>query len=136
MFGINLKGALDWALGRRVLEAVAEESNRRAAEYLMERAAYYIRVYGAVDTGRMLDSLGVIESSGGGQYHVVCTAPYAVWVEYGHLTRGGGTWVAPRPFMRNAFADTARAYPGIVQGVQWAAPTEGSGKHLGVSFDR
>lgn len=135
-----VRNLIDWALCRKAVEQAGMEITRKAAEYMAARAA----MLAPVDTGLLKSSVQVVKASGGGHYHVIATAPYAQFVEFGHLA-GGRTWVPPNPFMRNAMADTVRAFPQIARSVklrrpdgsgnEWEPSTFSATAHLGVSFD-
>ena len=107
------------------LEAGGKERGRRAAEFVLHRA----RSYAPVRTGRLAASIEVRSSMGGAAWHVVATAPYARFVEYGSMH--GNTFIGPNPFMRRALSDGRREFPQLLK---QALVTAKSGQHLGTSF--
>ena len=93
------------------LDPVVEE----AAEMVASRARGHLEAKGAVDTGRLRESIRVIRYDTC-QYNVVADAkapqaktslPYAIFVEYGTEAggRGGGN-APPQPFMGPAADDS------------------------------
>jgi hypothetical protein len=138
---VNLTDAINWALGRRVMEQAGREVGRKAAEYMLRQ--YQARA--PVDTGFMVNSAEVVDTPAGLQFHVVVEAPYAAYVEFGHLTPAG-SWVPPNPALTLAMADTAAAFPAIASTVRLRRPesagNESEGvvgsdvQYLGVSFDK
>jgi hypothetical protein len=115
---------------KKAMEDAGKEVMRRAADYMAERA----RMLCPVDTGELLASIQVTSSMNGMVFNVVATAPYAEWVEFGHLA-GGVTWVAPNPFMRTARADTIAAFPQIARQVKLGRPGgDNTLSHLGITL--
>ena len=112
----------------QALQKTVAEIRRDAAEYMADRARSYV----PVDTGFLKSSITVISPSGSQSSHVVATADYAQFVEFGHVA-GASTWVAPNPFMRRALDDTARAFPEIAKGARVTRP-DGGGSSLGATF--
>lgn len=62
----------------------------------------YAKTACPVDTGRLRSS---IQYENKGRFKCICetNVNYAVFVELGHHTRGGGGWVAPQPFLGPAY---------------------------------
>jgi HK97 gp10 family phage protein len=115
-------GVRSWWRGDQVKQALidsAETATLRAAEFMRLKAQQHV----PVDTGFLHNSIIVYVKPGGG-YQVIATAPYAKFVEFGHLN--GSAYVAPNPFMRKALADTAMAFPSILA---TAAVTSLGGMH-------
>jgi hypothetical protein len=108
------------------MEATGKVAAQRAAEYVADRARYYA----PVDTGRLRASIEVISTQSGTRWSVVARVNYARWVEFGHMA-GGGTFVAPNPFMRRAFADGRKMFPTILKE---AYVTALRGQSLGGTF--
>jgi HK97 gp10 family phage protein len=117
--------------GEEVKAAIVKTAlqvNMEAGEYMLQRAKEGC----PVDTGFLKASIRLVVTMGGARVSVIAEAPYAIYVEFGSLH--GGTWIAPRPFMRNAYFDTARQYPEIAKRVMQSSPLGGSGKHLGFTI--
>jgi hypothetical protein len=115
---------------QEALITLARDAQLDAARFLAERA----RQLAPVDTGLLKSSIFLVSVGKELRMRVVAEAPYAQWVEFGHLA-GGVTWVAPNPFMRTALADTAKAFPGIVKDQKLGRPGGDSGAlDLNVSF--
>lgn len=125
MFKFSLKSWWNGDAVRAKLEASGREGARRAAEYVAERA----RMYCPVDTGELRASIQVISSMNGTIWHVLATAHYARFVEYGSMH--GNTFIPPNPFMRRAMADGRHEFPRILKE---AMVTARPGQHLGASF--
>lgn len=97
------------------LDPVVEE----AAEMVASRAKGHLEAKGAVDTGRLRESIKVIRYDTC-QYNVVADAqapqaktslPYAIFVEYGTEAGGKGGGNAPaQPFMGPAAEDSVDDY--------------------------
>jgi HK97 gp10 family phage protein len=116
---------------RRMKEA-GKGIMKQAAAYMCERA----KMLAPVDTGALLNSIEMTSSMGGTKFTVVCKAPYAVYVEFGHMA-GSERWVAPNPFMRTAMADTVAAFPQFGKDFKLGRPTdENDLEHLGVSIQK
>jgi hypothetical protein len=114
---------------RSALIQTATTAAQMAAGFMAERA----KQYAPVDTGMLLRSIEVQTSSIGTSFHVIATAPYAQWVEFGHMA--GSTFVAPNPFMRMALADTVREWPNFVRSVRIDRPGGAADVgHLGATF--
>jgi len=137
---MSVRNLFNVDLIRRIFVQAADDIARQAAEYCLAR----YREYAPVDTGFMVNSAKVVPM-GEGRYRVVVEAPYAAYVEFGHLTPAG-SWVPPNPALTLAMADTAAAYPAIARSVRLRRPTaagnesEGAvgtgGEHLGVSIEK
>jgi hypothetical protein len=113
---------------RQAMRQAGMQVVANAAEYMAQRA----REYCPVDTGELQSSIIVISSDS--TWYVQATAAHAVPVEMGHLTRDGGTWVPPNPFMRKAIADTKAAWQQFGNGVRLSAGA--GGEHfLSTSID-
>ncbi len=109
---------------------LAKDAMLAAGRFMAERATQLA----PVDTGELRMSIHMVSLGKEGRIQVVATAPYAQWVEFGHLA-GGVTWVAPNPFLRTALADTAKAFPDIVKDRKLVRPGGASGaSDLNVSF--
>ena len=128
------RSTIDWFKAKKAVEDAGREIGKRAAEYMTERA----KLYAPVDTGLLHSSiqyeLSLVGSAQSFGYTVFATAPYAAYVEFGHMA-GAGTWVAPNPFLRNALADTRTAFPQIARSVEFGSGQGPGPGHLGVSFE-
>jgi hypothetical protein len=91
---------------REALIRAGKDAMRNAATYMAQRAVDYA----PVDTGFLASHIQMVELAGDEGFRVISTAFYSTFIEFGFVSRGG-TWVAPRPFMRNALADTAQHWP-------------------------
>lgn len=71
----------------------------------------------AVQTGALVSSIQYEKN--GSQWLVgvpkSSTAPYAIFLEYGTHTKDGAVWIAPRPFMRPAYAKVEPDMRAMVQ---------------------
>jgi HK97 gp10 family phage protein len=95
---------------KRMLIRTAKDTMRDAATYMAQRAVDHA----PVDTGFMASHIQMVELANDLGFRVISTAFYSGYVEFGSMH--GGTWVAPRPFMRMALADTAQHWPSIAAG--------------------
>jgi hypothetical protein len=93
---------------REAILRAAKDSMRDMATYMAQRAVDYA----PVDTGFLASHIQMVELAGDEGFRVISTAFYSEFLEFGHMSRGG-SWVAPRPFMRNALADAAQQWPTI-----------------------
>ena len=112
-----IRNTINWALGRTLVQSAGMSIMRRSAEYCAARA----RLWAPVDTGYLRDSISVERGEAPGSWQVIVTAPYAVFVELGHLDGlHGRGWIPPNPFLRNAIADTVLAFPSIAADTELA----------------
>ncbi len=61
-----------------------------------------------VDTGRLRSSIQYVPDRANMSCTVGTNVEYAPFVEMGHRTRGGKSFVAPRPFLYPAFAQASK----------------------------
>lgn len=127
---MNWNSWFDWGPAEAAIETLKKDVRLEAAKHLATMA----RTYAPVDTGDLFRSIHIVVDTATDTTSVLASMPYAQWVEFGHIA-GNSTWVAPNPFMRNALADTARAFPEIA-GSHWLGrPGGDSGStDLGITF--
>lgn len=65
-----------------------------------------------VDTGYLRSTIGFEVSTLAAS--IYATAPYAGYVNNGHFTRGGRTFVPPQPFMNGAVEHVKQALPPLI----------------------
>lgn len=119
---MGVRNTIDWLKAQAILYHIGRGSMAAAAEYLGQRAVDYA----PVDTMFLAQNIKVYAGTGDIAAEVISHAYYSQWVEFGHMTPGG-TWVAPRPYMRMAMADTVREFPEIVRRYTTTRPLEGGG---------
>ncbi len=66
-----------------------------------------------VDTGYYRASIHATPAVGGSGLTVFISAPYALYIEVGHVT-ANGSYVPPNPVLRRAIARALGEFPGIV----------------------
>lgn len=90
-----------------------------------------------IDTSEQITGLRKLPGTDSLTVHVVSEAPYSVYTEFGHMTRGGGTWVAPVPAMRMALASAREAFPAMASKIKLVVPGESNAaQHMGVSVEK
>lgn len=79
----------------------------------------YAKIACPVDTGRLRSS---IQYENKGLYKCICetTVNYALFVELGHHTRGGGGWVAPQPFLGPAYEQAKTELMAKLRSINWS----------------
>ena len=127
---MNFKWCWDAGRALRAIEARRQSVERAAAEFMADRA----RKLAPVDTGFLVSTIDVTAPAASDHVHVVCTAPYAVFVNFGHFTKGGA-YVKAQPFMSQSLQDTAAAFPEIAREAWLRVPGDAS-QHLGASIPK
>lgn len=79
----------------------------------------YAKQAAPVDTGRLRSS---IQYENKGLYKCICetTVNYAVFVEMGHHTRGGNSWVAAQPFLGPAYEQAKAELMDKLKAINWS----------------
>ena len=72
---------------------------------VLRRAKQNVVAKDIIDTGNLFNSIVFGEFSPSA-VEVVSGAEYSIYQEFGHRTRGGGGYVAARPYMRPALDDS------------------------------
>src|SRR5579885_270925 len=79
----------------------------------------YAKILCPVDTGRLRSSIQYVNV---GTYKCMVNTDvfYAIFVELGHATRGGGGYVPPRPFMTPAYEQAKRELLEKLRAINWS----------------